>query len=32
MGITAFVPIYQLIEDGRKQVIDEKPLTPQQEA
>ncbi len=32
MGIAAFVPIYQLIEDGRKQVIDEKPLTPQQEA
>jgi hypothetical protein len=32
LSIAAFVPIYQIIEDGRKQVIDEKPLTPQQEA
>jgi hypothetical protein len=32
VGLAAFVPIYQIIEDGSKQVIDEKPLTPQQEA
>jgi hypothetical protein len=32
VGIEAFVPIYQLIEAWGKQVIDEKPLTPQQEA